>query len=331
MNSVIYIVAEHFEGKIRPVTYELATFARKLQQLLPASELMGIILGDEIEKMAKEITQKTGINVVALQIQDLHNYNGEIYTHALNEYLSKYSYHYVCFANTTQGLDFAPIMAVQQKLPCITGVEDIGMNENRIYVKRSLFNGKVLAKVLPKAGPVALGIQPGYFTDHNDTPDVPGSVKIESFTINSQFTRSLGLDCSRTSDDKITRAEVIISAGRGIGKKENLDLLYHLSELFNKSTVGASRPLCDLGWLGYQQQIGITGNSVAPYLYFACGISGAVQHLSGIRGARFIVSVNNDPNAAIFNMSDVCIVEDLTTFIPVLIEELEKALSPNTS
>ena len=137
----------------------------------------------------------------------------------------------------------------------------------------------------------------------------------------------MGVIQARKDNQTIAEADIIISAGRGIGKKENLNLIYKLADIFSKSAVGGSRPLCDLGWLDYQQQIGITGMSVSPNLYFALCISCAIQHLSGIRGARFIVAVNTDPNAAIFNMADICIVEDLTTFIPALIEAFKETVN----
>jgi electron transfer flavoprotein alpha subunit len=118
-------------------------------------------------------------------------------------------------------------------------------------------------------------------------------------------------------------ADVIVSAGRGIGRQENLSLIYRLASVFSRSAVGGSRPVCDAGWLQYKQQVGMTGATVTPKLYIACGISGAMQHVSGMRGAGFIVSINTDPNAAIFNVSDVCIAEDAAEFLSLLISELK--------
>jgi electron transfer flavoprotein alpha subunit len=126
----------------------------------------------------------------------------------------------------------------------------------------------------------------------------------------------LGVRPVELDDTGLADARVIVSAGKGIGKKENLSLLYCLAELFSKSTVAGSRLVCDMEWLEKQRQVGITGNTVAPELYIACGISGAVQHVAGMGDAGFVVAVNTDPHAAIFNVSDICIVEDVTTFIP---------------
>jgi len=125
----------------------------------------------------------------------------------------------------------------------------------------------------------------------------------------------------------ITEAGVIVSAGQGLGDKENLDLIYQLAALFAKSAVAGSRIVCDLGWLEYRCQVGVTGATVSPQLYIACGISGAVQHVMGMRNSEYIVAINKDPAAAIFQVADICIVEDLTTFIPALIEVYEKTKS----
>jgi len=125
----------------------------------------------------------------------------------------------------------------------------------------------------------------------------------------------------------ITEAGVIVSAGQGLGDKKNLDLIYQLAALFAKSAVAGSRIVCDLGWLEYRCQVGVTGATVSPQLYIACGISGAVQHVMGMRNSEYIVAINKDPAAAIFQVADICIVEDLTTFIPALIEVYEKTKS----
>jgi electron transfer flavoprotein alpha subunit len=133
-----------------------------------------------------------------------------------------------------------------------------------------------------------------------------------------------GRSQAAAEDAPITEAEVIVSAGRGIRKKENLELIERLAGLFSRSAVGGSRSVCDLGWLEYSRQVGITGKTVAPKLYIACGISGASQHIAGMKDSQLIIAINSDPGAAIFSIADYGIVEDLTTFIPLVIEESGK-------
>jgi electron transfer flavoprotein alpha subunit len=133
------------------------------------------------------------------------------------------------------------------------------------------------------------------------------------------MSRSLGIKQANTDTAGIGDANVIVAAGNGIGEKENLDFIHQLAALFAKSAVAGSRIVCDMGWLGYQCQVGVTGTTVSPQLYIACGISGAVQHVMGMQGSEFIVAINKDPSAAIFQVADICIVEDLTAFIPAFI------------
>jgi electron transfer flavoprotein alpha subunit len=147
-------------------------------------------------------------------------------------------------------------------------------------------------------------------------------VKVIEVTRREELSETLGTFESMHMDSTLKDGEVIVSAGRGIGKKENLSLIKRLAASFPKSAVGASRSVCDLGWLEHKHQIGTTGQSVSPKLYVACGISGAFQHVSGIKGAQTIVAINTDPHAAIFRVAHYCILEDLTTFIPVLLDAL---------
>ena len=122
----------------------------------------------------------------------------------------------------------------------------------------------------------------------------------------------------------MAEAEVIVSAGKGIGRKENLEIIERLAALFPKSAVAGSRSVCDSKWLDRDRQVGLTGSVVNPRLYIAAGISGSTQHIAGMRSSGFVVAINTDPNAAIFNVSDVCIVEDLKTFVPLFIDSHEK-------
>jgi electron transfer flavoprotein alpha subunit len=206
---------------------------------------------------------------------------------------------------------------------CITGVERVFREDDHICFTRAVYNGKIMAIINPVAAPMVVTVQPGIFKPPRLDHTTPGTVDIRTVSLPPQRTRSKGIKRAKQEDSALSEAEVIVSAGRGIGSKKNLDLISRLAALFPRSAVGGSRPVCDLDWLEYKQQVGITGATVTPTLYIACGISGSVQHQSGMRGAGFIVAINTDPDAAIFNIADVCIVEDLTTFIPSFIEEYE--------
>jgi electron transfer flavoprotein alpha subunit len=326
MDPTIIAVAQHFEGHLDPVTYELIACALELSQLHPA-QVKVVILGDNIEGLAREIAENTGQDVIAIRETHLGAYNAETYKTLLGNLLLDLHAAYVCIGHTSQGWDYAPGLAIRIRAACVTGVDRIIHDDGRICFSRPVFNGKFVATVISKAETTVLTIQPGTFKAFAINNQKPGSVDMKTLTYEPQQLHPTGIKRTEEQDSAIVEAEVIVSAGKGIGKKENLALIYQLADLFSKSAVGGSRPVCDMGWLEYKSQVGLTGATVRPRLYLACGISGATQHLAGMRSAGFIVAINTDPNAAIFNVADVCIVEDLTTFIPVLMAAYEKKFS----
>ncbi|UCF92028.1 MAG: electron transfer flavoprotein subunit alpha/FixB family protein [Desulfobacterales bacterium] len=324
MEQTIVVVAEHFEGRLQPVTYELLAWAAVLQRARPAA-MKVVILGDAIEALATEIAQTGGVDVIGLQVADLPGYNGEIYRNLLPEVLADLRPAYVCIAHTSQGLDFAPALAVALNAACITGVEDIRDKDGRIGFVRPVYGGKIAAHVRPTAATSILTFQLGIFKSTPRANRLKGTVDIKFMAYRPQHSHSMGLKAAPADTAGITAADTIIAAGNGIGKKDNLALIYQLAALFPKAAVAGSRLVCDRGWLEYNRQVGVTGATVAPKLYLACGISGAVQHVAGMREAGFVVAINSDPAAPIHQIADICVVEDLTTFIPLLIEEYKKS------
>jgi len=326
MKQTIVVIVEHFGGQIKPVSHELVTCAGRLQQNTAAA-VKAVILDADPAKLAREMADTWGLEVIAVRISQLTSYNGEIYKSVLADLLRELKAAYVCAAHSSQGMDFAPALAVELNAACITGVEDILEVENRTCFARSIFGAKAVAHVRPEKDLSILTIQPGMFRPQKPDKPVSGSVTNRSFRCETLKTRSRGIKEAEADMTGITEAGVIVSAGQGLGDKENLDLIYQLAALFAKSAVAGSRIVCDLGWLEYRCQVGVTGATVSPQLYIACGISGAVQHVMGMRNSEFIVAINKDPAAAIFQVADICIVEDLTTFIPALIEVYEKTKS----
>lgn len=321
--KLIFIIAEHFENKVKPVTYELAACAGKIKKYCPA-DVKVIILGKETEKLSFEITRTTGLDVIAIETNELAFHNAEIYKAVIKELVEESHPSFVIIAHTPRGLDVACGLAVQINTACIAGVEDLSEVGEKICFRKQMFYGKINAHITADSEPVIITVQPGTFGTYKPDNENPGSVEIRRVEYSPQFTQVKGIKRSEFQDSSISEAKVIVSAGNGIGEKENLDLIYRLAGIFQGSAVGSSRILVDRGWLEYKQQIGLTGSQVAPELYIACGISGASQHLAGMRGSGFVVAINKDPGAAIFNESDVCVEEDLKTFIPALIEEYKK-------
>ena len=319
----IVVVAECFQGEVRPVTHELVRFAEALQKVRP-TEIQILVLGEKVEALAKHLAATSGKDVLGLSAPELAQYNGEAYKSVLHEVLAEQSPAYICVAHSSRGSDFAPGLAMRLKAACIAGVSSFISQEDEIYFSRDIFGGKIKADMQSSAKTTVLTLQPGSYeaTPKKDQTQTSGKVFLKSIAIASQSSTTLSTTACQTSDLDLSTAKVIVSAGRGIGKEETLQLIRDLALMIPQSVVCGSRPVIDLGWMSYDRQVGVTGVTVTPDLYLACGISGAAQHASGMKGSGFIVSINTDPMAAIFNLSDICIVEDLRTFIPLLLEKM---------
>ena len=320
MGKEIVVIAEHAEGQIRPVTYELVAFAKKLQRAAGSTPIRVILLADDVKGLAQDVADNTGLDVTAMQLSEMAYYNSELYTHALAEHLADLHPSFICIAQTSQGSDYAPALAVKLGAACISGVGEIKKHEGHICFARALYSGKIIARLKPTSETAILTVQPGIFKTDENTSSRSGNVTILATSARNRQSRSLGIKRADTDTAGLSDANIIVAAGNGIGEKENLEFIRKLAALFTKSAVAGSRIVCDMGWLGYQCQVGVTGTTVSPQLYIACGISGAVQHVMGMQGSEFIVAINKDPSAAIFQVADICIVEDLTAFIPAFIQ-----------
>lgn len=322
----IAVVAEQRQGKVAPVTRELIACARVMQEA-EALDAAVVVLGDGVEAAAEEIAAADGLPVFALQGPGLALYSAEVFQQALQTLLQELQPTYICMAHSSQGLDLAPGLAVRLRAACITGVERVTVEEGRFLFSRPVFNGKLLAEIGSQSDTTLLTVASGAFRPSAAGLTDGGSVQLREYRGAAIATRMLGVELARRQDRALAQAEVIVAAGRGIGSRENLALVEELAALFPRSAVAGSRPVCDQGWLPYASQVGMTGATVAPRLYLACGISGSRQHTVGMAGSQFIVAISTDPDAAIFDLADIGIVEDLTRFIPVLLEESRKPRS----
>ena len=318
MEKDIYIIAESGQGHITYETYELITFARNLC----AGRLSIIILLDSnSEAQATEIAEKTGCDTIAVIDNQLKLYNNLSYCNAIMKVLPENVPFYVCLAHTSMGYDLAPQLAIKLNAACITSVENV----HEGIFSRSVYSGRFTVDIAPHTPSVVITVPPGAYPSFPSQTRTPGSVKkIEALVLAPPSrSKTIGFKESIHRDSKLKDAEAIVSAGRGVGKKDNISFIKDLSAIIQRSALGASRAVCDLGWLEYSHQIGTTGQTVSPKLYIACGISGAVQHVSGMKGSQTIVAINTDPNAAIFHVAHYCITEDLSTFIPILLDEFK--------
>ncbi|MFO7840398.1 MAG: electron transfer flavoprotein subunit alpha/FixB family protein [Desulfosalsimonadaceae bacterium] len=317
----IAVIAAHDRGRILPETYDVAAFALELQKHRNGAVRI-LALGAETGAIAAEIAGKTGQAVDAITCPELGQYCGEVYRRILADRFRGNLPAYILAANNSQGLDFAPALAATLESACITGVTGMRRQDSGLIFQKPAYGGKVKANVRAPAACCVLTLQPGTFRLDTEKRR-PGPVTSKTVSCPMEHTRISGIRPAAGDSSAITEARVIIAAGNGLGEEENMELIHSLARLFAKSAVAGTRTVCDRGWLGYHQQVGVTGATVSPDLYIACGISGAVQHVMGMQGSGLVISINTDGRAAIFNESDFCIVEDLTRFIPLLLETYE--------
>jgi electron transfer flavoprotein alpha subunit len=329
MEGLLYIIAEQVEGKTQAVTYELVSFARELQKREAAPPEISVLLpGRDVRDAADGLARATGLPVTAVTGENLEPYNAESHKSALMQILAERKPRYICLAHTSRGSELAPALAVATGGACITAVESLEEGGDAPLFVRTAFRGKFTLQFAPQRFPAVVTVLPGSFARSGETAHTAaGSVTVVSVRSGAQRTKPLGVIDAPGESVNLAEADVIVSAGNGIGAEENLALVTRLAGIFPRSAVGGSRIVCDQGWLPYAHQVGVTGKTVSPKLYVACGISGAIQHLSGMRGSQCIVAVNKDPRAAIFQVADYGVVDDLTAFIPAVLATWEEEFS----
>lgn len=311
----VIVIAEHVDGTVMPVTYELISCANQMAGMLKLPVRV-FVTGHDPRSLALEISGKAGVDVVAVVNPGHVHYNSSVYKELFSSEFAQIKPRFICVAHTSQGLDFAPGLAIRLDSACITGVNGIKKEETEIIFSRVICNGKINAHLRTAKETTLITVQPGYFQDEAHAGEA-GMVEIKTRKIQSVRVQSKGLIQSSSGISAISQAKTIVAAGRGIGEKSNLKAVKQFAGYFTGSAVGGSRPLIDLGWMDYKHQVGITGATVAPDFYIALGISGSSQHVAGMRGSGYVISINSDPNAAMFNVSDLCIVEDVVSFIEV--------------
>jgi len=289
-------------------------------------------LGIFLHKEAEEIAAAAGCDVAVLAGDHLASYSAEAWMAALSPVCRKINPRFICIPHTSRGWDYGPGLAIRLEASLIGAVEGFRRQGGNFFFKRSFLKGQWQMEILPETWPAVLTVLPkakgtegaaslAAARSAGNRGDRPPRISFLSVPAKDLRTKPLGRLSSPETAYDFSEAEVIVAAGKGIGAVENLDLIKRLAGVFPKSAVGCSRAVCDLGWMEYRRQIGMTGRTVAPPLYIACGISGAMPHLAGMRNSRCIIAVNRDKNAAIFQIAHLGVVEDLLTFIPTVLEQ----------
>lgn len=331
MTTTCLIIMETVRNKPLHSVPDLVRFAETLSSEGHTESTM-VMAGRDIHGPAIHAAETTGITIVALEDPRLFLPNPELLSTGLLEIIRESSPSYICLSHTPRGCMTAAKLSRTLGASLITGVESLHHKGDVAVFRRAIFGGKFAMDITPEKRPVILTVMPGVANDKTPAvpPETPGRViqrRLPDHGLAPDdapgFT-PLELKYLEDSDNSLEEADIIVSAGKGIETAENLDMVRNVASLLKNAAIGASRIACDMGWLPHSKQIGETGKRVAPKLYLACGISGSAQHVAGIKNAQTIIAINKDPGAAIFSVSDYGIVEDLTIFLPLLIEKLRQ-------
>ncbi len=330
----IWVFAEQTNGVIAEVAFELLTKGKELQaQRGDNARLCAVLLGHNLAPELKDSLIAAGADVVyVVDDVNLAQYEANVYVDAVCQLIEKYKPEVILAGATAIGRAFFARVAVKVRTgltaDCTmlkienTKNKDTGAMQMLLHQTRPAFGGNIMATIMtPNHRPQMATVRPKVFK--KGAPDVSrnGEILLEALKLIAPETKIVRNVKDADSVD-IAAAEIIVSGGRGLKKEENFKELFRLAELLG-GTVACSRACVDAGWCTAARQVGQTGKTVAPKLYLCFGISGAIQHLEGIRGADTIIAVNNDPNAAIFGVADLGIVGDLFEILPALIKALE--------
>jgi len=319
---MVLVVAEQRGGKLNRATWEAVAAAQSL-----ADAVHVVVLGGAADAAASELAAADVAEVIIVDAPGVTDYTADGYVTALAALLAQQSPSLVFFPHTYQTRDFVPALAVRLGRALVTDVTAIKNTDGRTVYTRPVFQGKLSADVEASGStPHLVTLQIGAFRgDAAKRGASAAPVKTIAVPVDARSIRQkpeAPFQEARQAVD-LSQAERIVSVGRGIKGQEHLKIAEELAKALG-AEIAASRPICDAGWLAMDRQIGSSGQTVAPKLYVALGISGAIQHLVGIKGSRTIVAINKDPEAPIFEIADYGIAGDLFEVVPALIGELKK-------
>jgi electron transfer flavoprotein alpha subunit len=326
MPDTILVLAEQREGKLNRVSFETIRGAQQIAAETGWPLEIGVVGGSNVSGIAQELAKVKAARVYAIDCAHCEKYTPDAYATAVKQFVEQKQPRLVLMPHTYQVRDFAPkltTMLDRTLIPDCIGVRNDG---GKLVFTRQMFQGKFAADVtFAGEAPYFATFQNGAFRgDQVEAGSAP--VETVNISIDAGVVRNKPQEIFKEAKQAVdlTQAEIIVSVGRGIKEQKNIDLAKQLADALG-GEIAASRPICDSGWLPMDRQIGSSGQTVAPKLYLALGISGAIQHIVGMKGARSIVAINKDSEAPIFEIADFGVVGNLFEIVPPLIEEVKKA------
>jgi electron transfer flavoprotein alpha subunit len=320
---MILVVVEHANGRVSKSTWEMVTAARELAQNMGGeASITALVLGSSIAPIAAEIAR--GVDqVLVADLPALAQYDPELWSAAVAQIATEGEASVILIGGSRSGREYSPRVAVKLDSPLLEDVISIKTSGETLIAQHYIYLARV-TETIEATGPLTVvTIKPGVFN-----PATPRPEAAEQFDVDLNLPTSrlhvTGKTAERSSSVSLTEAEIVVSGGRGVGSSEGFTQYVEALADQLGAAVGATRAIVDAGWRPYSEQVGQTGKTVQPRLYIAIGISGAVQHLSGMNKSKTIVAINRDAEAPIFKLADYGIVGDVPQLVPAILAELKK-------
>lgn len=324
----VWVYIEHAHGEVKNVGLELLSQARVLADA-NQEKVVAVVIGKDVDAVVKAAVAYGADEVLLVEGDEYKDYTTDAYTNVMEKLVEKYKPSVLLIGATNNGRDLGPRVSARIKTGLTADCTGLAINEETKDVAwtRPAFGGNLMATILCSDTRPQMGtVRPGVFKKAEPDNGKTAPISKEEIHTPAAMILTKVVDLIKAVNDsgvKLEEADIIVSGGRGMGKPENFALLKEFADLLG-GAVGASRAAVDAGWMPPLQQVGQTGKTVSPKIYFACGISGAIQHLAGMSSADVIVAINKDPDAPILDVADYGVVADLFEVIPVLIEEIKK-------
>ncbi len=319
--SGILVLPELQDGVFRKVSFEIATQAIECAKVL-GIPTTALVMGQNVQAIAGQLSGYGIARILLVEGEAFAKYDLMLCAKTALGAIQYTGADYVFCPASLLGKSLAAMIAAQLQTSALTDCVSWQVKDNKLVLVRPIYAGKVLAKIVPHSTPVVVSLRPNVFPSIQN----PVQPSIEMFAIPNEktpFTKLVSIERSNSKKIELTEAGIIVAGGRGMKGPEHFHLVEELAEALN-GAVGASRAIVDAGWRPHEEQVGQTGKTVSPQLYVACGISGAIQHVAGMRTAKVIVAVNKDKDAPIFQIADYGIVGDTLEVLPKMIEEAKK-------
>ena len=324
MANEVLVLAEQREGSLKKISLELLSIGAELAEKT-GGELTAVVIGNGVEPLAKTLGEGGAKKVYVAEISDKY-YNTEIYTAALADIIKQIEPAIVLAGATSLGRDLMARTAARVGAGLGTDCTELRIEDGKLVMVRPVYSGKAFTEISVTSTPAMASIRPNSYGQAS--LDSGKSAEVVKVDVKDITPRAVVKETLKTAGDKpdLTEAEIIVSGGRAMKTEENFKILDELADVIG-ATVGASRAAVDSGYAPHNMQVGQTGKVVNPKLYIAVGISGAIQHLAGMRTSKIIVAINKDADAPIFQKADYGIVDDLYKVVPLLTEEFKKILA----